>query len=139
MVIRRNPEPGHQAVLWLATAFVVLIGAGACAFIIVSTVEQPSQHLLIAGGLFGGVVLLLTRLAIPRDSQAGGSWMRLWLAMTERSHPKTVLRIGRKKPASAAPLGTNAPPTVESVREAAEQNVSWVPHGPAPDRANRSR
>lgn len=53
MVIQRNPEPGRQAVLWLATAVVMLIGATGCAVIILAAVENPAFHLALWGGLFG--------------------------------------------------------------------------------------
>ena len=134
MSIRRNSEPGRQAVLWLATAFVVLIGAAACAFIIVVAVEHPSRHLLVLGAIFGGVVLLLVSMAVPGDKHAGRRWLRLWFAMRDRTKPGHVLRIRRKRRSEKAEYGTNSPPTLESVREASEQNVSWVPHGPPPDR-----
>lgn len=134
MNIRRNPEPGRQAVLWLATAFVVLIGAAACAFIIVVAVEHPSRHLLVLGAVFGGVVLVLVSMAVPRDRDSGSRWLRLWFAMRDRTKPGNVLRIGRKRRSEKAEYGTNSPPTLDSVREASDQNVSWVPHGPPPDR-----
>ena len=139
MVLRRNSEPGRQAVLWLATAFVVLIGAAGCTFIILAAVENPSTPLLIMGSFFVGLILLLVSLSASRDARAGRSWMDLWMAMRGKSDPKTVLRIGRKKASSNVEFGNNAPPTLDSVRNAAAQNVTWVPHGPPPDRKQRPR
>lgn len=139
MVIRRNPEPGRQAVLWLATAFVVLIGAAACAFIILAAVERPSRHLLIWGGLFGGVILLLTLLSVRGDKQAARRWIGLWLASRDRTNPLQAFRVGRKRSVTPTQFGTNAPPTLDSVKDAAEQNVSWVPHGPPPKRSRPTR
>lgn len=133
MDIRRNPEPGKTAVLWLATVFVVVIGAAACAFIIVSAVERPSEQLFFWGGVFGAVIMVLLVMAFRRDKTFGNVWLTFW-ASTRTRNPKNVLRIGRKK--SAKPeYGTNTPPTLESVREAADQNASWVPHGAPPDRS----
>ncbi len=134
MDIRRNPEPGRQAVLWLATAFVILIGAAACAFIIVVAVENPSQHLVIWGAMFGGLVVLLLSMAVPRDKHSATRWLRFLLSARDRTDPRHVLRIGRKRKSAKEEFGTNSPPTLDSVRDAAEQNVSWVPHGPPPDR-----
>jgi hypothetical protein len=134
MTIRRNPEPGRQAVLWLATAFVILIGAAACAFIIVVAVEHPSRHLMILGAIFGAVVVLLISMAVSGERRVGGGMLRLWFAARDRTKPGNVLRIGRKRRSERSDYGTNPPPTVESVREASDQNVSWVPHGPPPDR-----
>lgn len=139
MNIRRNPEPGRQAVLWLATAFVILIGAAACAFIILVAVDHPSLHFVVLGALIGGLILLLLSLAVRRDKHRASGWLRFWLAARDRSNPRNVLRIGRKRRAATGEVGSNAPPTLESVREAAEQNVSWVPHGVPPERPRPDR
>ena len=139
MVIRRNPEPGRQAVLWLATAFVILIGAAACAFVILVTVEQPSRHFLVWGGLFGGVILILVFMSVPRDKHQAKLWLGILLATRDRTDPTRVFRVGRKRTATPPQFGTNAPPTLDSVREAAEQNVTWVPHGPPPNRSRRTQ
>lgn len=135
MGIRRNSELGRQAVVWLATAFVILIGAAACAFIILASVEQPSQPFLVWGAAFGGIIVVFALVAVPRDKRQGNGWLRLWLA--SRRTPRHVLRIGRKRPAPTQ-FGTNAPPTLDSVREAAEQNVTWVPRSLPPQRRGRS-
>ena len=139
MGIRRNPEPGRQAVLWLATAFVILIGAAACTFIILVAVEHPSAHFVVLGAMIGGLVVLLMSLAVHRDKHRVGSWLRFWLAARGRTDPRSVLRIGRKRRLAAGEAGSNSPPTLDSVREAAEQNVSWVPHGPQPERPRPDR
>ncbi len=135
MAFRRNPEPGRQAVTWLATAFVVFVGAASCAFIILAVVDQPTRPLLVWGGLFGGIVVLLISLAVPRDTQIAKSWIRFWLASRDKTDPNQVYRVGKKRRPAETPLGTNTPPTVESVREAAEQgeSVRWVPHGSSPE------
>ncbi|MEK6259531.1 MAG: hypothetical protein AABP62_13015 [Planctomycetota bacterium] len=135
MAIRRNPEPGRQAVTWLATAFVVVVGAASCAFIILGVVDQPTRPLLVWGSLFGGIVLFLASLAIPRDTQIAKSWIRFWLASRDKTDPNKVYRVGKKRSSAEIPLGTNQPPTLESVREAAEQGASvrWVPHGSSPE------
>ncbi len=133
MAFRRNPEPGRQAVTWLAAAFVVVAGAGSCGFIILAVVDQPTRPLLVWGSLFGGLVLFLISLAVPRDTQIARRWIRFWLASRDKTDPNRVYRIGKKRRSAELPLGTNPPPTVESVREAAEQGASvrWVPHGSA--------
>ena len=131
MAFRRNSEPGRQAVTWLVTAFVVVAGAASCAFIIVAVVDQPTRPLLVWGSLFGGIVLFLVSQAIPRDTQIAKSWIRFWLASRDKTDPTQVYRVGKKRSPGTMPLGGNEPPTLESVREAAEQgeSVRWVPHG----------
>jgi hypothetical protein len=138
MNIHRNPEPGRQAVLWLATAFVILIGAASCAFIVLSAVDNPSWHLTGVGVCFAGLTIVLMRFTASRDKNSGTSWLRMLLFLRQKSDPKTVLRIGRRKSATT-PYGTNSPPTLESIRDAAEQNATWVPHGVPPDRQRPSR
>jgi len=134
MGIRRNSELGRQAVVWLATAFVILIGAAACAFIILASVEQPSQPFLVWGATFGGLIAVFAFIGVSRDKRQGNGWLRVWLA--SRRAPRHVLRIGRK-PTAPAQFGTNAPPTLDSVREASEQKVMWVPRGLPPNRPGR--
>jgi hypothetical protein len=133
MSIRRNPDLGRQAVLWLATAFVILRGAAACGFIVLAAVEQPSGPLLLVGAIFGGIVTLCLAVAFQRDTQGSGRWMLSWLTR-HRTNPRHVLRIGRKSLDVRTDYGTNSPPTLDSVRKAAEQNVTWVAHGTPQDR-----
>jgi hypothetical protein len=135
MAFRRNSEPGRQAVTWLATAFVVVVGAASCAFIILGVVDQPTRPLLVWGSLFGGIVLLLISMVVPRDAQIAKNWIRFWLASRDKTDPNQVYRVGKKRRSSETPLGANQPPTLESVREAAEQGASvrWVPHGSSPE------
>ena len=136
MAFRRNSEPGRQAVTWLASAFVVVVGASSCAFIILGVVDQPTRPLMVWGSLFGGIVLLLVGMAMPRDAYVAKNWIRLWLAARDKTDPNKVYRVGKKRPTADSPLGTIQPPTLESIRDAAEQgaSVQWVPHGPPPDR-----
>ena len=136
MAFRRNSEPGRQAVMWLVTAFVVVAGAASCAFIIVAVVDQPTKPLLVWGSLFGGIVLLLISMAVPRDTQIAKKWIRFWLASRDKTDPNQVYRVAKKRNSAEMPLGTNPPPTLDSVREAAEQaaSVQWVPHGPPQER-----
>ena len=135
MTFKRNSDPGRQAVTWLATAFVVVVGAASCAFIILGVVDQPTRPLLVWGSLFGGIVLFLASLAIPRDTQIAKGWIRFWLASRDKTDPTQVYRVGKKPGPGTMPLGGNVPPTLESVREAAEQgeSVRWVPHGSSPN------
>lgn len=135
MAFRRNPEPGRQAVLWLATAFVTVIGAAACAFIILAAVDQPSSQFLVLACFLGGLAVMLVVLA--RSGETGtGNPLLLWLRLRKPADPKTVLKIGKKRRA-AEEYGTQQPPTLETVRDAAELNVTWVPHGPTPPRRSQ--
>ena len=136
MAFRRNSEPGRLAVTWLVTAFVVVAGAASCAFIIVAVADRPTKPLLIGASLFGGVVLMLGLMAVPREKQIAKNWIRFWLASRDKTDPNKVYRVGKKRSSAEMPLGANQPPTLDSVREAAEQaaSVQWVPHGPPQER-----
>ena len=136
MAFRRDPEAGRQAVTWLVTAFVVVAGAASCAFIILAVVDQPTKPLLVWGSLFGGILLFLISLAVPRDTRIAKRWIRFWLAARDKTDPNQVYRVAKKRPSAEGPLGNNQPPTLESIREAADQgaSVQWVPHGPPPER-----
>ncbi|MCX7395436.1 MAG: hypothetical protein NTW75_15080 [Planctomycetales bacterium] len=140
MVFRRNPEPGRQAATWLATAFVLVAGAGSCAFTIFLAVENPTKPLVVCACLFGGIILLLVSLWVPKEHNIARTWFHFWIASHDQTDPSKVLRLRRKK--TAAPRsGLNQPPTLESVREAAEQanSVYWVPHGSHSNQSPRSR
>ena len=136
MAFRRDPEAGRQAVTWLASAFVVVVGAASCAFIILGVVDQPTRPLLVWGALFGGIVLFLISMAVPRDTKIAKGWIHFWLASRDKTDPNKVYRFAKKRPSAEGPLGNNQPPTLESIREAADQgaSVQWVPHGPPPER-----
>ena len=136
MAFKRDPEAGRQAVTWLASAFVVVVGAASCAFIILGVVDQPTRPLLVWGGLFGGIVLFLISMAVPRDTKIAKGWIRFWLASRDKTDPNKVYRFAKKRPTAESPLGSNQPPTLESIREAADQgaSVQWVPHGSPPER-----
>ncbi|MBS0203575.1 MAG: hypothetical protein JSS49_11790 [Planctomycetes bacterium] len=133
MDIRRNPEPGRQAVLWLATVSVVLMGVAGGILIIAAAVEKPSELIPLLCGVLILLGLWLAWALTPRNNYNGSRWLQLWVASRNRAD-KSVLRIGRKRRSSRVEFGTNPPPTLDSVREAAEQNVSWVPRGTPPSR-----
>lgn len=136
MAFKRDPDAGRQAVVWLATAFVVVIGAASTALIILGVSEQPTTPLIVWGSLFGGMGLFLGYLAIPKEGGKGKNWLQMLMSSRDKTDTTQIYRIARKR-AEMKP-GTNGPPTLESVREAAEQGASvrWVPHGSVPDRTS---
>lgn len=118
-------ELAEKAVVILATAWVILCGAGASAFVIVSSSSTPIQTLCaFAGGCVGaGILLWLVRErtpAIPRASLF--SWFR---------RPKTTtvhyeLRV--RKTARDPNVPPPQPPTAEHIRQLSEEGLgTWVP------------
>jgi hypothetical protein len=135
----RERDAGRQAVAWLATAFVILIGAGATAFMVLSMTEQAGwRDWLVWAGCFGGLVWFLWSVVRPQSETAGRGWLRLWLKSTDRSDPLRDYKFRRRRRApESIPLGGQAPPTVDSVREAAETTIKWVPRDNPPPRDRR--
>uniref|UniRef100_A0A7C2JZ14 Uncharacterized protein n=1 Tax=Schlesneria paludicola TaxID=360056 RepID=A0A7C2JZ14_9PLAN len=140
MPIRRNPDTGKQAVTWLATAFVFLVGAIATALTLLSMAERAGwQDWTVWAGLFGGAVLMLW--ALSGSGEKGPANARFfWVRVRSRTDPLTVYKPKRRRSSDGRPLGSNQPPTLESVREAAESSVQWVPHSqPERERPPRSK
>jgi hypothetical protein len=138
MTIRRNPDTGRQAVTWLATAFVFLIGAIATAVTLLSVSERAGwQDWTVWAVLFAGVLLMLW--ALSGGEKAGPSALYSWIRVRNRVDPLTVYKPSlKRRRVDGRPLGSNEPPTLESIREAAETGVQWVPHSqPERDRPKK--
>lgn len=130
-------DNGPRAVALLATAFVVLVGAVVTAFMVLAFAERSNwQHWVVWGGVFFGVVLLLKSL-LGRSS--GAQW-ELW-TIWRRSKEDQELAQYRPRYRSPAqgPTASNQPPTVESIRQIAAENVRWVPTGQPQDRPRPKR
>lgn len=124
MSSRRN-ETAERAVMVLATAWVLLCGAAASAFLILNGSSTPTQTLLTFGGCAagGGIVLWLLRDRQPGMPRASiFSWFRRKKEQT--SHYKLALRKTARDPHEPPP----APPTAERVRQLKEEGLgTWVP------------
>ena len=106
MPIRRNPESGRRAVTLLATAFVVLIGATATAFLLLTVTERTSWvEWTVWGVMFGGVAVLIWLMYVPPDKQV--IWQRLafWIGARDSSDPLKDYQVRRRR-TSRGPVGT---------------------------------
>lgn len=138
MAFHRDPDAGRRATVWLAVAFTLTCGAGVCSFIILAFAENQPQAFLVLGGMLAGVLLMIWGMAAPRDRELPRHRLFFWLKEKERPDPAATYQPRtRRQPRQA--VGTNQPPTLESVREIARQNVRWVPHGSAPRRDRPER
>lgn len=143
MALRRNPDPGRHAVIWLATAFVVFIGLIATAVTLLSVAERAGwQGWTAWGALFAGVIVMLWALS-GSGSPTSVSSLYSWIRVRQRVDPLTLYKPTLKRTGGdGRPLGSNQPPTLDSIREAAESGVQWVPHSQPdrqrPDRSKRS-
>lgn len=139
MPFRRDPVSGRQAVTWLATAFVLLIGAVATAITLLAVSDRAGwQDWTVWAVLFGAIVLMLWALSGASDKGAASA-RYFWLRVRNRTDPLTLYKPTFKRPSGdGRPLGSNAPPTLDSLREAAETGVQWVPHS-QPERTRPDR
>ncbi len=121
---RRN-ELAEKAVIILATAWVVLCGAGASAFVIVSSSSTPGQTLgaFASGCVVAAILLWLVRdrnPAIPR----GGIFAWFRRPKTTTVHYELRVRKTTRDPNVPPPQ----PPTPERIRELSEEGAgTWVP------------
>jgi hypothetical protein len=140
MGIQRHPEAGRRAVALLATAFVVFIGAVLTAFVVLSFAEQGGWlPWAVWSALFAGVVVLLWAIGDKPERSVAG--LKLFgVRPRAKVDPLTVYKFRKRRRRRDRPLGSNSPPTLDSVREAAEVgSVRWVPHGPPPQREPRKK
>ncbi len=121
---RRN-ELAEKAVTILATAWVILCGAGASVFLIVSGSSTPTQTLLVfAGAAAGaGILLWLVRERNPLMPRASVfSWFRRPKIKTV--HYELRVRKSPRNPDEPPPQ----PPTPERIRQLSEEGLNtWVP------------
>ena len=138
MAIFRDPNPGRTAAAWLAVAFTLTTGTAVCSFIILSFADDPRQGFLVLGGIIAGIILLLWGISAPKDKHQSRDLLRFWRKTQEPLDPAELYQP-KKRRLKKSPLGSNQPPTLESVREIAEQNSRWVPHGTQPRRERPDR
>lgn len=138
MAFKRNPDGGRQAVAWLAVAFALTTGTCVCAFIILAFADQPREPFLVLGGIVTGIILFLWGLSSPKEKNLTQSRFLFWLKARDEIDPAAAYQPRRKR-RRGDKLGSNGPPTLESVREITETHARWVPHGPAPRRDRPDR
>jgi hypothetical protein len=130
MTFRPNRDAGRSAVALLATAVVLLFGAAACALLILTVAEKPGWPLAGAAAMFVFLsVTLFTwggRTERPRQRQS----LLAWLRGRQTTDPLKDYQPRVRRPV-AQQFGTNAPPSVETAREAADDFARWVPKSTA--------
>lgn len=130
----RNKEPGRHAVALLATCCVVAGGVISCAFVVLGSGATPRQAIGVCAGCFGAVIFLLWLLRDKppvNPTAAQYSWFRRnWKAKKEVEYEP------RRRKTREAPPPAPAPPTVESIRELANNVNTWVPSAGARSKRN---
>lgn len=121
-------DPGRTAATLFATTFVFLGGLVFCSFILVAFVENPAPHLIVCAALFLGLALLSWLLG-ERISDWIPTPAGLLSRLTRRKPP--TLNYEPRRRVRYIQFGSNQPPSVEDVREAAEYSPNnWVPDSP---------
>lgn len=131
----QKSDGGRNAVIWLATAYTAVIGAAAGAFVIAVASDQPRGPLLMFGGSLLGLLLLVLLFSIRWSRPANR--LRMWLSTTDRTDVNDVYRAARRKAQRLERYGDNTPPSVDSVRDAADHGGAWVPHSSGTNRSPR--
>lgn len=123
-------ELGRKAAAWLATCFVVVGGLATCIVLSVLFFEKPLVPLAWIGGVTGGVALLFWLLR-DRKEDAGSLSLMAWvLRGRDSTHAKVVVRVSKKRDEAPVEYGTNLPPSVDAIRQAANDSKTWVPSKP---------
>ena len=132
---RRNSDAGRQAVVWLATVVVIVIGAAASGFVIIASTDQFQQPFMVWGCCFAGILLFLYLLNMRWEEPI--SHLKFWLSFQDRSDPAELYRAARRRESAREQFGTNAPPTIESVRDAHDHGGTWVPRSTGKSQSRR--
>jgi hypothetical protein len=121
----RKSESGRLAVIWLATTVVIVLGASGTALVVVALAQDRNAALTVWGACFAVVVLVLVILNVRWDEPV--NHLKFWLSYRERGNPADEYVAARRRISSREKFGTNEPPSVEVVRDAANHGGAWVP------------
>jgi hypothetical protein len=122
---QRNSDSGRYAVIWLATTYIAVIGAGAAGFVIVAVSENPEFPLIILGLIVGGFFLLAIIFHIRWEEPV--NQMKFWLFARDRRDNGEEYQAARRRIKMREEYGDKQPPSIESVRDAADHGGAWVP------------
>lgn len=122
---RRNSDAGRMAVVWLATVIIIFIGAAASAFVIFASTDQVRIPLTIWGVSFAGLFILLFIWSIRWEEPI--NQLKFWLASRDRHDPTGGYQAARRSIQMNEEYGSNTPPTVDTIRDAANHGGAWVP------------
>lgn len=129
---RRNS--GSMAAIWLATTIVLMLGAAATAFVVLVSAEKDQEYpLMVWAGIFTIIILVIVIYNIRWEEPV--NQMKFWLSFHKTPDPAEAYDAARRRSSHREQYGTNQPPTVESVRDAAEHGGAWVPRS----NSNRQR
>ena len=117
---------GRDAVAILATCFVMMLGLVICGFIILAFNKDPTQPLIACAVLFSSSGLLLWLLREKPKNRVLEEEC-FWFSRKRKCQHEPVYNPVRRKNTPPEQLGTNKPPSVESIRDLADGLNTWVP------------
>jgi len=127
MTSGRSPHgSGDQAAAWLATVFTLAGGLFACIFLVITSGEHPGRPMLIAIGL---IILLLLTLWLLREKppEAQQQSLKIWFWWKKKETDCYEYKPRPRKRSRNSDYGTQSPPTLDSIREQADEQRTWVP------------
>ena len=124
-----NHNKGNKAVALFATCLVVFGGAMTFCVIAMSNDTRSDQsNALTLGGLTTlGIIVMLWLL---RDRREGGGPHDVWSWLARRKKRRVEYRP-RLRRSNRAPVGTNAPPSADSIRSINAGKNVWNPAVPS--------
>ncbi len=118
-----QPGPNRNFAPLLATFCVLVGGVIACAAIVLAAGEFHPRPILIAAGSMVGLIILIWLLR-DRPEARKRDWYA-WVKHRNARPARSVYEI--RKTRAPVEYGTNAPPTLDDLREARENIKTWVP------------
>jgi hypothetical protein len=127
MAAGRSPHgSGDQAAAWLATVFTLTGGLFACVFVVVTSGEPPGRPMMVAIGVIT-ILLLLLWLLRDKPPEARQESLKLWHWWKKKESETYEYKPRPRKRSHQTQYGNNQPPTLDSIREAVNDQRTWVP------------
>jgi len=126
-----------MATAWLATAFIIVIGAAASVFVIVFVTDERKGPLIVSAIALSSLMMILVSLSVRRDNPVNR--LHRWFSAQNRSDPTDDYRATRRRIKAREQLGQNEPPTVETVRDAANHGNAWAPRSAVSAESKRAK
>jgi hypothetical protein len=125
MRFQHDHSRGKRAVAILATCFVVLGGAAACAAIAMSVdLAHPEAALLPIAAIVAGMVILVWLL---REPPAVNHLKSSWTWLSRRHKKRVPYYVKPRLPPGERSPAPSGPPTAESIRQITGRQSTWVP------------
>lgn len=122
-------DGGHDAVSWLATGFVCLLGIVFCGFVVLAFSKEPGKPVMILSGVFLSLAILFW-LFREKPQEIVQETEAKWFGVFAKPKATTSLKLTRRKKPKIVQFGTNQPPSADDIREIKELTdgmKNWVP------------